>query len=83
MIMKKTIITLSALALMGSANQKTEQQAEEAPETKVETMDIKGTWNIEQAMGLTTENAENTAFINFDENGSMNGNASVNIFNGS
>ncbi len=71
--MKKTITTiLAALALAGCTSQKS-----------METIDITGKWNIEEAMGQSTENGENQAFINFGSNGQMNGNASVNLFNGS
>jgi len=45
--------------------------------------DIIGKWNIESAMGVSTENAENRAFIEFTKDGEINGNASVNYFNGS
>lgn len=33
-------------------------------------------------MGLSTETAEAPAFINFTEEGKVNGNSSVNLFNG-
>lgn len=50
---------------------------------KVNTKAINGEWLIEQAMGVSTETAENEAFINFDGKGKVNGNASVNTFFGS
>lgn len=51
--------------------------------SKVDTTLIKGDWHIEEAMGVSTETAENEAFISFDGKGKVNGNASVNTFFGS
>lgn len=51
--------------------------------SKVDTSLINGEWLIENAMGVTTETAENEAFISFDGKGGVNGNASVNTFFGS
>ncbi len=41
-----------------------------------------GKWFIEEAMSASTVGAEERPFINFDKNGKMNGNASVNLFFG-
>ncbi|GEM_PF-426371 len=70
--MKQAIITFaSVLVLAGCAGQKT-----------IENIDLTGKWAIESAMGVSTENAENPAFISFEDKGRIHGNASVNIFNG-
>ena len=45
-------------------------------------MDITGTWNIEKAMGKSTVGAETAPFIQFEDEGKMYGNASVNRFFG-
>lgn len=45
--------------------------------------DIYGKWEIQEAMGVKTASAETKPFINFEKGGSVNGNASVNIFSGS
>lgn len=45
-------------------------------------MDITGTWNIEKAMGKSTVGAETAPFIQFENDGKMYGNASVNRFFG-
>lgn len=50
--------------------------------TKSSSIDLKGTWNIESAYGVSTEGAETPAFISFEET-EFNGNASVNNFFGS
>lgn len=65
--MKKTIITLFSAFALMSCSD----------------IDITGEWSIEKAMGVSTENAETPAFIHFEKNGNMNGNASVNSFMGS
>jgi len=71
--MKKALIALAGmLALVGCGSQK-----------NAKSIDITGKWAIEQAMGVSTEGAENHAFINFEKDGNLNGNASVNVFNGS
>ena len=46
--------------------------------------DIIGQWSIKEAMGKGTNHPENlnTAFINFGKDGKVNGNATVNVFNG-
>ena len=44
---------------------------------------IKGTWNILTASGISTDAGEKQAFITFDAGGKMSGNASVNSFFGS
>ncbi len=51
--------------------------------TKVAADQIKGDWHIEEAMGVSTVGAEKEAFISFDGNGKINGDASVNTFMGS
>lgn len=51
--------------------------------TKVASDQIKGDWHIEEAMGVSTVGAEKEAFISFDGNGKVNGDASVNTFMGS
>lgn len=43
---------------------------------------LTGEWAIENALGVSTENAETPAFINFEKGGKLNGNASVNTFFG-
>lgn len=69
--MKKTLLTIAAIAALSACCNCTTENA------------LAGKWNIESAMGTSTEGAENQAFIEFSENGSLSGNASVNIFNGS
>lgn len=70
--MKKMAMTLlGGILLAGCAGQGNSSQ--EA---------ILGKWNIDKAMGLSTETAETPAFINFTEEGKVNGNSSVNLFNG-
>lgn len=68
--MKKSMIACiaAALALTACASQKS--------------ADITGTWLIDEAMGTSTEAGMNQAFITFDGDGKINGNASVNLFNG-
>ena len=44
--------------------------------------DIRGEWIIETAMGVNTEGGEKQAFINFGDDGKMNGCATVNNFFG-
>ena len=68
--MKKYIFSaLCAIAITSCSTQKT-------------AMDITGTWNIEKAMGKSTVGAETAPFIQFENDGKMNGNASVNSFFG-
>ena len=68
--MKKYIFSaLCAIAITSCSTQKT-------------AMDIKGTWNIEKAMGKSTVGAETAPFIQFENDGKMYGNASVNRFFG-
>ena len=43
---------------------------------------IQGEWTIETAMNKSTEGGEKQAFINFNSDGKMNGNATVNSFFG-
>lgn len=70
--MKKIVtIVISMLALTGCTSQKS-----------IEKQDITGEWAIQKAMGISTLKGENPAFINFDKNGKMNGNTSVNLFSG-
>lgn len=45
--------------------------------------DITGKWDILSAKGVCTKDGEEQAFIQFDANGEMNGNTSVNSFFGS
>lgn len=44
---------------------------------------IIGKWSIEKAMGRSTAHAESPAFINFNDEGNINGCASVNNYFGS
>ena len=68
--MKKYIFSaLCAIAITSCSTQKT-------------AMDITGTWNIEKAMGMSTVGAETAPFIQFENDGKMYGNASVNRFFG-
>ena len=68
--MKKYIFSaLCAIAITSCSTQKT-------------AMDITGTWNIEKAMGKGTVGAETAPFIQFENDGKMYGNASVNRFFG-
>ena len=46
-------------------------------------MQIKGSWDILTASGISTDAGEKRAFISFDSEGKMSGNASVNSFFGS
>lgn len=70
--MKKTFIAMaSVLAFSACCNNN-------AAENK-----LAGKWNIDSAMGVSTEAAENPAFIEFAEDGSLNGCTSVNLFNSS
>lgn len=71
---KKLIIMLAACMTMATSC---------GNSSKVDTSLINGEWLIEDAMGVSTETAENEAFINFDGKGGVNGNASVNTFFGS
>ena len=68
--MKKYIFSaLCAIAITSCSTQKT-------------AMDITGTWNIEKAMGKSTVGAETAPFIQFEDDGKLYGNASVNGFFG-
>lgn len=49
---------------------------------QLEASDLVGKWAIVKAMDISTEGAERHAFIEFDNDGRMNGNASVNTFFG-
>ena len=46
------------------------------------TANITGEWNITEASGIGTENAETMPFIHFTDSGTVHGNASVNTFFG-
>lgn len=70
-----TAILFSAIALTSCVNNK-------KTEMNTEKLDITGTWAIETAMGMSTASAENPTLITFDENGQINGCASVNTFMG-
>lgn len=71
-MMKNVIVAMGAVALVACNGAKS-----------IDAQDITGKWQIEQAMGKSTEAAEKPAFINFEKNGKMNGDASVNLFHGS
>lgn len=69
--MKKVFFALASILALTGCGQKNSKD-----------IDLVGTWAIEQAMGVSTEKAENHAFISFDKEGKVNGNASVNLFFG-
>lgn len=83
--MKKTLISLGlvmAMAACNNANNTIETADTIAVET-AQTIDISGHWNIMKAMNQTTEAGETAPFIEFNADGEMNGNTSVNIFSSS
>lgn len=83
--MKKTLLAIGivmALTACNSNNNTNENTDSVAVET-AQNSDINGHWNIEKAMSLTTENGETAPFIEFNADGEMNGNTSVNLFSSS
>ena len=50
---------------------------------QIEPINLVGKWAIVNAMGMSTEGCERQAFIEFNDEGRMNGNATVNNFFGS
>ena len=74
--MKKTLLsTLVASAFLLGCN-----GAKNADNTS--SSNITGEWNITEASGIGTENAETMPFIHFTDSGTVHGNASVNTFFG-
>lgn len=70
--MNKNIALLAAtLALAGCTSTQTSQP-----------IDLNGRWVIKEVMDLSTQNAEETPFINFEADSLVNGNTSVNSFFG-
>lgn len=70
--MKKVLLAAAcAISLIGCTGQKNAKD-----------MDITGKWNIEKAMGVSTQTAERPTYIIFDKDGKVNGCASVNVFSG-
>lgn len=83
--MKKTLLAIGivmALTACNSNNNTNENTDSVAVET-AQNVDINGHWNIEKAMSQTTENGETAPFIEFNADGEMNGNTSVNLFSSS
>jgi heat shock protein HslJ len=75
--MKKTLFTtLFAGFLLFSCNN--------TPGSNIsnKSADITGEWNITTVNGLSTDSVETMPFINFTDSGTVNGNASVNLFFG-
>ena len=62
------ILPLALLALMGCRSAKSAQS-------------LTGRWVIDTAMGITARGGDDVAFIQFAEDGKMNGCSSVNLFN--
>lgn len=50
--------------------------------TSQKSFSLEGSWNIVSANGVSTAEGEKRAFISFDAEGKVNGNASVNSFFG-
>ena len=72
--MKKTLLFAAFAALLvGCAKTPTAE--------KTATPDILGQWVITEAMGVSTNDADTTAYINFDTK-KVNGSTSVNLFFG-
>ena len=78
-IMNTLKITLmaAAAALMTAASSCTASKGANAA------ADIKGSWNITEACGISTAKGDSQAEITFADGGKVNGNASVNTFFGS
>lgn len=74
--MKKTLFSalVACMAFCNCANVKTNKFSTQP--------DILGQWTIVEANGMSTDSAETTPFILFDDSGRVNGNASVNTFFG-
>lgn len=64
---------LASLLMLGSCGTCKKQNME---------TDITGTWTIVEAMGKSTAGGDSEAVITFDNEGKLNGNASVNAFFG-
>lgn len=74
--MKKTLFSaLVASALLFSCTS-------EKRTVNTSSSNITGEWNITEASGIGTENAETMPFIHFTDSGTVHGNASVNTFFG-
>ncbi len=71
--MKKIIMALAAVLILAACGSK----------NTTKSADITGKWEIKEAMGLKTTKADAKPFINFEKDGTVTGNASVNIFSGS
>lgn len=71
---KIALSALSALSLVACASQSNTASLD---------AQLQGSWRITSALGLSTEQADNEAVINFTDSGSVNGCAGVNNFFGS
>ncbi len=85
--MTKTVYLLALLALAsltacGSKRGAVNVKASASTNVASLKESIVGSWAIDKALDTSTETAEEQPFISFEENGRMNGNASVNLFFG-
>lgn len=71
--MKKIIMALAAVLILAACSSKNNT-------TKA---NLTGKWAIQEAMGVSTSSADTKPYISFEKDGTLNGNASVNLFNGS
>ena len=71
---KIALSALSALSLAACASQSNTASLD---------AQLQGSWRITSALGLSTEQVDNEAVINFTDSGSVNGCAGVNNFFGS
>ena len=71
---KIALSALSALSLAACASQSNTASLD---------AQLQGSWRITSALGLSTEQVDNEAVINFTDSGSVNGFAGVNNFFGS
>lgn len=72
MIMKKIFSVLAVALIFVMVGCSTQNNAK-----------LDGEWLITNACGVNTQGGDSDAFINFDGNGKVNGNATVNTFFGS
>lgn len=79
--MKKGIIALSAAAVAVACT--SQPQASSNVQDAACNDSFVGAWLVKSAKGISTAEAADTVFINFDGNGCVNGCAGVNSFSGS